>query len=362
MKESGEAEAASPGRGGVVVTAVVLAAVIAIVLTVVEHRRRVRAEHALQAAFELSLALARTGQWTDARVPGKAAAATAAARRGRLPEAAASARTLAEELAPALGGAADAQLAAACRAYFKAHEEQRQELLALAALGAAADREGRDAAALRQHLSRAVASAKGGDETGVTLALQRGRAASGDLPFRASERSVAGDGDDDSRARALLLECEQPLRTAQDTMLEGAPAAGKLFTLARARLAAGAGTEALWLAELVARLLGLRSVAAPDDDTIAEQGKDMATPVPLQTAEPGHVRRMLELGGPLLQSMSASRGDAQPAEQVLAEADRFLERGDTAAAAMFAKAGLNILGMTDQAIADLQQGGQEPDE
>ena len=201
----------------------------------------------------------------------------------------------------------------------------------------------------------ALNAAADADATRVADALDAAKKARDGLPFRSRLAAAGARGTAGEQARSVLLECRHPSRVCEELMTEGHQSVAKIVLASRSLLAAGEEEPALWAAETAAYLLGLRSAPRPGGGTAAGEA---VRPTDLPEADEGQVRRFIDTAKPLVSGKKASGVDVFPADQLLLEAERRLGQGQVRLASLLAAAGLNVMGMSDQALVGLAAGEQ----
>jgi len=319
-----------------------------------EARRRVRAEQAYRTAAAVVLAVLDADLGSEPAVRQYVARAALDACLGDTDT---SGRRLSDLLADAAPGyellQSPEQLASA-RAFLAANSALSKRFLLLVERARDAEQEGRVAVRIRAQLRAALMAAATGSEPAVRQALERVADNVDALPFRRSVGGVTATvrgPDAGQRAMAVLLECAQPAEAVSGVLAEGAQAVAKVRLLARHRLFVGEHEQALWLAETCAFLLGLRPV--PGADGVSTALSECEPVVLPHTESPSAIEALLDTATNLLQGRRASGKEAFPADELLSESRRLLGQGRTDEAAQLARAGLNVLGMGDQAIEDM---------
>ena len=332
-------------------------AFVSLALLANERSKRVAIEDGLRSSIALMTGLAESDCERDPAVREAITRIAFSSRRGRLQETARAAERTLIEVLPGWRVSGDARLARKASAFLLKHDDLRQRLLDLASRGRSMARDGRDTARLRERIGLALDAAAVGDAGRVAASLDQADEASYCLPFRSGAAAAGSGGTDGEAARAVLLECRHPARVCRELMTEGYQSVEKVILASQALLASGEEELALWSAETAAYLLGLRPLAQRPEQA-AESGGEQAGPPPeLPEADQGHVRRLIDTAKPLVSGRKASGADVFPADQLLLEAECKLAQGQVRVAALLASAGLNAMGMSDQAIAGLGAAG-----
>jgi len=342
------------GNGRGLAVALGVCFVIAVAFGVRERRAHRQAKDAARGTAALAVALAQSPPGRVDAVRQDLDAFSAALPDAQMNEAGDAALRVAAKLHPGANMLADFEEREAAERFLRRQPQMRRQLLALVAEGRKAVAQGRDPAPLRAKLNCMLRAAAAKDKLGAEAALAEAEQVAGVLPFTSSFPGGAPSsaGSAAERARAVLLEIEHPSLVAQELMTEGYAPVQKIVLLARARLAAGKAQHAVWLAEVAAHLLGLRAGRGPRGP---EATSEPLAAVALPTASESHVKAMLETGRALLQGKQAAGEPVFPAGDMLAEAERLLALQQSDEANLLASSALNVLGMTDDAIARLKR-------
>lgn len=329
------------------------AAVLLLVLLVNERRRRLVLEDGLRSSVALMTGLAESDRERDPAVRDGVSRIGFSARRGRMLETARAAGKTLDEVLPGWRVSGDARLARRATAFLLRHDDLRQRLLDLVSRGRSMARDERDTARLRERIGLALNAAAESDAAGVAAALDEADEASYCLPFRGGGGTAGAGGTNGEAAQSVLLECRHPANVSEELMTEGYQSVAKIILASRSLLAGGEEELALWAAQTAAYLLGLRPVPRRAGETSAEQP---AEPPALPEVDEGSVRKLIDTAKPLVSGKKASGADVFPADQLLLEAECKLGQGQVRVAALLAAAGLNVMGMSDQAIAGMTAG------
>lgn len=336
------------------VSALLLVCVAALlVLWLLELRRRRDAERGWRAAAAISTAVADGGLRLGPATRGRITSVSLNACRDPRPDSVRALGGLVAEFAPGYGVLTSPEQFAVAKTFLSQNSELREQFLSSVDRAREAEREGRDTGRVRAQLRGVLLAAASGSEPAVRQTLLYVESSLVSAPFQNASFSAveASAGVSAStRARAVLLECAHPLEVLSGVLAEGAQAIGKLTLLARHRLSAGDGEQALWLAETCAHLLGLRPLGGAEE--VAELPPALV-PAALPATAAAVTQRLLDTCEALMKGRQAAGREVFPAEQLLVDARRRFDTGQVRESAVLARAGLNILGMDDHAIRDL---------
>jgi len=252
---------------------------------------------------------------------------------------------------------ADRNVPVRARRFFKKRPDLDARVRALVRKADEAAARGRDVHPIQRALVEVLAQAAQGNARTVVAVLEKAEKQAADLPMAPAHDRFENDQEADDvagLAAVLLLRTEDPARRLRGALAETWPVIDKLRSLAMSAWARGRFQDALWFARQAARLLGV--AGAPPSRPPAQHAAEILprAGAPISSDLPGPpVDAVIESGKRLIASAGIPPDGRDLAAGLLDFAESAAGAGRAADARTAALAGMNMLGLTDAAVARL---------